>query len=96
MMTKSKNRELYTVIFLAGMKIGDDLSDCIKFVCTNKRTLSILTSIPYDRLVYLFTRLKKSIIIEEGNYIIKTTLFYKGDQVGGLKIKRDIGYNRNR
>lgn len=75
----------YSVLSLGGKLITDDISDNLTFSCTNKKVLAKNTGIKYDRLVYIFTRLKKTFLIENDNIIIKTNLLYKGNQIGGLK-----------
>ena len=86
--------ELYTGVILGDKLPGDDLEDCLKFTCTNKRTLSEYSGISYHRLTYVFTILKKTYLHEGGIMIIKTHELHKGKQTvtrnGGL-----IGFNRN-
>ena len=77
--------EHYSVLSLGGKEITDDLSGSLTFSCTNKRILSRNTEIPYHRLVYIFTRLKRSFLIENDYIIIKSMTLYKGNQRGGLR-----------
>jgi hypothetical protein len=77
----------YTVVVLGDKQPGDDLEDCMKVRCTNKRSLEVITEISYDRIVYLFGKLKRSYLVEKGNMIIKTSTVYKGSQPGGLRNK---------
>lgn len=73
------------VLDLGGKTLADDLSENLTFSCTNKRILSYYTKIKYDRLVYVFTRLKKNVLIENDNFIIKSNVLFKGNQIGGLR-----------
>lgn len=91
---KSKSVELYSVIILGEKLLTDDLSDCLTVSCTNKRSLERITGILYDRLVYVFTRKGKNILIEGGNVIIKSSQLYKGDQAGRKEGSRVSGFNR--
>jgi hypothetical protein len=77
--------ERYSVLSLGGRNITDDISENLTFSCTNKRVLAKNTGIPYNRLVYIFTRLKKTFLVENDNVIIKSTLLFKGRQIGGLR-----------
>jgi hypothetical protein len=59
MVNKKRARgEYYSVLSLGGKSITDDLSECLTFSCTNKKILAKNTGIAYNRLVYIFTRLK--------------------------------------
>ena len=80
--------ERYSVLSLGGLGLTDDLGDCLTFSCTNKKVLAMNTEIPYNRLVYIFTRLKKSCLIENDYIIIKSTTLYKGNQIGGLRNRK--------
>lgn len=77
--------ERYSVLSLGGKNIADDISYNLTFSCTNKKILAKYTEIPYNRLVYIFTRLKKTFLIENDSVIIKSTTLYKGSQRGGLR-----------
>lgn len=77
--------ERYSVLSLGGKSITDDLGDCLTFSCTNKKILAKNTGISYNRLVYVFTRLKKTFLVENDNIIIKSTTLFKGNQIGGLR-----------
>ena len=77
----------YTVIDLGGKSPGDDLEDCMKVRCTNKKSLEEVTGIKYDRLVYLFAKCHKSYVVENSQMIIKTTTVWKGSQPGGIRNK---------
>ncbi|MDD5356048.1 MAG: hypothetical protein PHY56_05900 [Candidatus Omnitrophica bacterium] len=77
----------YTVVDLGEKKLGDDLEDCMKVRCTNKLMLEQITGIPYHRLVYLFTKKRKTYVVERGSMIIRTSLVYKGKQPGGIRNK---------
>jgi len=94
---KSKKGRIYSGINLDGKGLGDDLKDCLSFSCTNMRSLSEMTDIPYERLKYVFTRLGRPCLIEEGWFLICSSLLYKGKQVGGKRGGGGFtGYNRNR
>jgi len=80
--------ERYSVLSLGGKSITDDISENLTFACTNKKILAKNTGISYDRLVYIFTRLKKTCLVENDNIIIKSTTLYKGNQRGGLRNPR--------
>ena len=77
--------ERYSVLSLGGMSVLDNISESLTFSCTNKRILARNTEIPYNRLVYIFTKLKKTCLIENDYIIIKSTTLYKGNQIGGLR-----------
>jgi hypothetical protein len=77
--------ERYSVLSLGGKSVSDDIGDSLTFSCTNKKILARNTDIPYDRLVYIFTRLKRTCLIENDYIIIKSTTLYKGNQIGGLR-----------
>ena len=96
---KSKRGDIYTVIVLGEKSLTDDLEDCLKVSCTNKKSLELITEIPYDRLLYVFTRLGKSMLLDKGCFIVRSSSLYKGRQ--GEKSKNRsggsfTGYNRNR
>jgi len=77
--------ERFSVLSLGGKTLMDDLSDNLTFSCTNKRALAYNTGIPYNRLVYLFTRLKRTFLVENDHIIIRSTILFKGNQKGGLR-----------
>ena len=87
-MKRDYSKEMYMVVHLDGRAVGDDLSDCLKITCSNKRALSIATGIRYFRLVYVFKKPKegkgRSYLVENGMLILKSELYYKGSQPGGL------------
>jgi hypothetical protein len=95
---KSKNMEIFTVLVLGEVSKYDlltaDLSNNLTVSCTNKRSLEKITDISYDRLMYVFTRLQKSVLLEKGNLIIRSTQLYKGEQLGRKEGNKLIGYNR--
>jgi hypothetical protein len=94
---KSKKGDIYTVVVLAGKALPEDLNDCLKITCTNKKSLAEITEIKYDRLTYLFTRQGKSFLVEKGCLILKSGSLYKGRQSGFRRGKSVFaGYNRNR
>jgi len=93
---RRRGNEFYSVLFLGDKDITDDLSDSFTFSCTNKRSLSKYTGIAYHRLVYLFTKLGKMFLIENGNMIIRSKTHFKGKQPGGIRNPRLSGYNRER
>ena len=92
---KSKSKILYSVIVLGDKLPGDDLGDCLTATCTNMITLEKITGIKRDRLVYVFTRLGKNVLVEGGNIISKSNQLYIGDQAGRKEVPRYTGFNRN-
>jgi hypothetical protein len=91
-MKKDYGKELYMVVHLEGKSIGDDLEGCLKITCSNKRALSVATGIRYFRLVYAFRKPKegkgRSYLVENGMLILKSDVYYKGSQPGGLQNKK--------
>lgn len=87
---------IYTVVVTTGCKTLGDLEDKLKFVCTDKKTLSDYTGISYDRLTYVFTRLGRTFLWEKDNMVIKTTSIYKSRK-GGFRVRKRgySGFNRN-
>lgn len=87
-MKKDYGKEMYMVVHLDGKMLGDDLGDCVKITCSNKRALSNATGIRYFRLVYVFRKPKEgkgiSYLVENGVLILKSDVYYKGSQPGGL------------
>ena len=77
--------EFYSVLSLGGLLVTDDISGSLTFSCTNKKVLEKNTGIKYNRLVYIFTKLKKTCLIENDNIIIRSNTLYKGRQIGGLR-----------
>ena len=73
------------VLDLNGKGLGDDLSEQLTFSCTNKMVLSRNTGIAYHRLVYWFTDLDKSVMVDGNNLVIRSRSHYKGRQPGGLR-----------
>lgn len=73
-----------------------DMKDCLIVSCTTKTTLSKLSGIPVHRLTYVFTRLGRNILIENGNLIIRSSTRYLGSQPGGLRNKNLRSYNRQK
>ena len=84
-MKKDFGREMYMVVDLGGKNQGDDLGDCIKITCSNKVALSTATGIRYNRLVYVFKKQGRSYLLENGKMILKSSVYYKGSQPGGIK-----------
>ena len=86
---RNKNRDKggshFMVLDLNGKGLGDDLSENLTFSCTNKQVLSRNTGIAYHRLVYWFTDLDKSVMVDGDNLIIRSRSHYKGNQPGGLR-----------
>lgn len=76
---------MYMVIDLAGKLPGDDLSDCVKITCSNKKAVSVASGIRYNRVVYAFMKQKKSYLIENGKMILKSEVYFKGSQPGGFR-----------
>lgn len=83
-MKKERGREMYMVVVLNGKVMGDDLNDCLKLTCSNKSALSKVTNIRYYRLVYVFKRQGRSYLVEDGHLILKSEVYCKGSQPGGL------------
>ena len=73
------------VVDLNGKSVGDDLSECLKITCSNKKAVSIASGIRYNRVVYAFMKQKKSYLIENGRLILKSDVYYKGSQPGGFR-----------
>lgn len=82
---RGNGSEFYSVLSLGGLLVTDDISENLTFSCTNKKILEKNTGIKYNRLVYIFTKLKKSCLIENDNIIIRSNTLYKGNQIGGLR-----------
>lgn len=93
--SKSKRVDNYTVVILGDKTLTDDLNDCLIVSCTNKNILSGISGISYDRLIYIFTKLHKNVLHENGVLIIKSSLTYIGNHPGGIKRKGFVGFNRN-
>ena len=89
-MKKDRGREMYMVVDLNGKSVSDDLSECLKITCSNKKALSIATGIRYYRLVYVFKRQKRSYLVENDRLILKSEIYYKGSQPGGLQNKKMV------
>ena len=88
---KNEDKTIYTAIILdSGTRI-DELEGCMFFTCTNKIVLSRLTGIKFDRLVYIFTKLKRKTLYEDNILILRSEVMYKGKQQGGQK-RGDRGY----
>ena len=79
---RKKRNILYSVIILGDNEVTEELGECLTACTTNLSGLSRLTGIKRDRLVYVFTRLKKSVLVEAGNVITKSTHLYRGNQEG--------------
>ena len=75
----------FMVLDLNGKGLADDLSEQLTFSCTNKTVLSRNTGIAYHRLVYWFTDLDKSVMVNGNDLIIRSKSHYKGRQPGGFK-----------
>jgi len=78
-------KSMYMVVILGDKLLGDDLEDCNKLTCTNKRALATATGISYYRLVYVFAKRGRSYLVEHGMLILKSTILYKGSQPGGIR-----------
>jgi hypothetical protein len=87
-MKRDNGREMYMVVHLNGLSVGDDLEGCLKICCSNKKALSVATGIRYYRLVYVFKRQKRSYLVENDMLILKSEVYYKGSQPGGLQNKK--------
>ena len=92
-MKKDLGKEMYMVVDLNGKSVGDDLEDCLKITCSNKRALSRASGIRYYRLIYVFKRQGRSYLVENGKMILKSTAYYKGGQPGGLRREMVGGSN---
>ena len=86
-MKKDIGKEMYMVVDLDGKGLTDDLEACLKITCSNKSALSKASGIRYYRLVYVFKRQGRSVLIENGKLILKSKIYYKGSQPGGFKQK---------
>jgi hypothetical protein len=93
---KSKEGSIYTVVVTGEKKDLGDLKDCLVVSCTNKRSLSEISGVDYDRLVYVFTRKGLNILYseKEGCIIFRSSNLYKGRQRGGIRNKKLLGFNR--
>ena len=83
------------VVDLGGKLPGEDLDGCLKITCSNKSALSKATGIRYYRLVYVFKRQKRSYLVENGRMILKSDIYYKGSQPGGMRrqmIRGNVDY----
>lgn len=80
---RDKGGSHFMVLDLNGLTLNDDLSENLTFSCTNKRVLSKNTDIAYHRLVYWFSKKDKTVMVENGNLIIRARNHYKGNQPGG-------------
>ena len=75
----------FMVLDLDGKTLSDDLSEQLTFSCTNKQVLSRNTGVPYHRLVYWFSKLDKTVMIDGTNLIIRSRSHTKGKQPGGVR-----------
>ena len=86
---RNKNRDKggshFMVLDLNGKGLGDDLSENLTFFCTNKQVLSRNTGIAYHRLVYWFSRLDKTVMLNGNDLILRSRSHEKGNQPGGLR-----------
>jgi len=89
-MKKDFGKEMYMVVDLNGKSVGDDLSECLKITCSNKKALSVATGIRYYRLVYVFKRQKRSYLVENDKMILMSEIYYKGSQPGGLQNQKVV------
>jgi hypothetical protein len=86
-MKKDIGKEMYMVVDLDGKTLVDDLESCLKITCSNKSALSKATGIRYYRLVYVFRKQGRSVLIENDKLILKSRVYYKGSQPGGFRPK---------
>jgi len=91
---KSKDGVIYVLVCMGPEGLGGDMGEYLITSCTNLYVLSKLSGIKYDRLAYLFSRLKKVVVIEGDNMIIKVKSIYVGRQEGGKRGKDYSGFNR--
>ena len=82
---RDKGGSHFMVLDLNGLGLADDLSENMVFSCTNKRVLARNTGVAYHRLVYWFTKMNKSAMVDGDNLILRSKQHYKGNQPGGLK-----------
>ena len=80
--------EIYCVLDLGGKDIKDDIGGNLVFSCTNKRIVERNTGIAYHRMVYVFTKLKRNVLMEKGYLILRSRNHYKGKQLGGIRNKK--------
>jgi hypothetical protein len=95
MKQSSEYKETYTVVFLSKEGITGDLEDCLKVTCRDKGLLEELTGISLNHLIYIFTKQKKTVLIEKDVLIIKSTMYYPSRQGGLRENSKLIGFNRN-
>lgn len=93
---RTKNKDSYTVVVLGDKTLSGDIGDCLITSCTNKFILSEITGISLNRLVYIFTKQKKNVLIENGVLILRSRMMYMGRQSGGLRNPMLISFNRNK
>jgi hypothetical protein len=84
-MKRERGKIMYMVIDLNGKSVGDDLNDCLKITCSNKKAVSVASGIRYNRVVYAFMKQKKSYLVENDKLILKSDVYYKGSQPGGFR-----------
>jgi hypothetical protein len=75
----------FMVLDLNGKNLMEDVSDNLTFSCTNKKVLARNTGVAYHKLVYWFSRLNKTVMIDGDNLIIRSRSHYKGKQPGGIR-----------
>lgn len=95
---RSKEGSIYTILILMGNTDISNLGDIMIVSCTNKRSVSHISGIPYDRIVYMFTRKGRTYLYskEHDCIILKSSTLYKGRQKGGKSKKGYNGFNRNK
>ena len=86
-MTHTKIRDIstFTVVLLGDREITDDLSECLIVSCGNYTQLSKITGWSLNRCVYLFTKMKKKSWREGSLFVLKSSQYYKGNQIGGIR-----------
>lgn len=82
-MSNKDYKEMYMVVELGERLLGGDIEECRKITCTNKSALHQVTKIGYYRLVYVFKKQGRSVLMENGWLILKSNLLIKGSQPGG-------------
>jgi hypothetical protein len=89
---RSREKDIYILISLNGGYDVRELKDCLIVACRTKAVLSELSNIPVYRLVYVFTRLGRNVLVEGDNLILRSSTFYPGRQEGGLRNRNLVKY----
>ena len=89
---RSREKDIYILISLTGSYDVRELKDCLIVACGTKTALSGLSGLPLHRLVYVFTRLGRNVLVEGDNLILRSSTFYPGRQEGGLRNRNLVKY----